>query len=135
MSRRDLLNACGELGIRTDHVANGKRGSKDNNWLRTDLIEATYGPGMNWRFGSAAEADQVCARAVDCRLGRLGHLLGLAQYYIREGNDALVEYKRLCGLTRRRRDDEAEVLRVAREMFGKARTTQEEWASRASVQR
>ncbi|MBC8735616.1 hypothetical protein F6X40_01890 [Paraburkholderia sp. UCT31] len=125
MSRRDLLDACQRISIRPDHVTGGKRGSKDNNWLRTELINRTYGPGMQWQFRSAAEADQVCVRAVDCRLGKLGRLLSIAQASMREGNRELVEYKRLCGLTRRRPNDEAELLRSARQWFEISRIAQE----------
>jgi hypothetical protein len=135
MSRRELINAANRIGVRTDAVRGGKRGAKDNQWLRMNLLESTYGAGLAWEFPSAAAADATCVRAVASRMGDLGHPLSVAQACIREGNGALVEYRRLCGLQRRRPRDEANALRVAREMFGKARTTQDEWSNRASVQR
>lgn len=117
MSRRDLLTACQRLHIRTDAVSQGKRGSKDNNWLRTDLIERTYGPGLHWKWESAAEADHACVRAVDCYLGGFGYLLSMVQNSLRHGNEELAEYKRLRALKRRRPDDEARLLRSAGQWF------------------
>jgi hypothetical protein len=125
MSRRDLLNACGKLGIRTDHVANGKRGSKDNNWLRIDIVERCYGPGLQWDWNSAAEADAVCARAAAVCRGELGYGLSISQHLLKCGNDELTEYKRLRTLKRRRRDDEAKLLRSAGQWFEMARIAQQ----------
>jgi hypothetical protein len=103
----------------------GKHGSKDNHWLRTDIINRTYGPGMQWNFNSAASADQTCARAVDCYLGVLGYLLSMAQNSLRQGNEELTEYKRLQTLKRRRPDDEARLLRSAGQWFELVRIAQE----------
>lgn len=125
MSRRDLLTACQRLHIRTDAVAQGKRGSKDNNWLRMDIVERTYGPGLQWKWKSAAEADQACVRAVDCCLGGFGYLLSVAQSCLKHANDELAEYKRLCGLKRRRPEDEARLLRSAGQWYELARIAQE----------
>lgn len=125
MSRRDLLEACRRLSIRTDHVAGGKRGSKDNNWLRTDLLNRTYGPGMHWQFYSAADADQTCTRAVECCLGGYGSLLSTAQGCLRSGVEELAEYKRLCGLKKRRPKDEARLLHSSRQWMQLCRIAQE----------
>lgn len=125
MSRRDLLTACERLHIRTDWTAQGKRGSKDNNWLRMDLVERTYGPGLQWKWKTAAEADQVCVRAVECCLGGFGYLLSVAQRCQKHGNDELTEYKRLRSLKRRRPDDEARLLRSVSQWFEIARIAQE----------
>jgi hypothetical protein len=123
MSRKDLLEACRRLGIRTDAVSRGKRGSKDNDWLRTDILNRTYGPGMHWQFRNSTEADRTCVRAVDSYLGVFGYLLSVAQGALRDGNEALVEYKRICGFKRRKPAAEAELLRSARQWFELARIT------------
>jgi len=125
MSRRDLLAACQRLHIRTDVVAQGKRGSKDNNWLRMDIVERTYGPGLQWKWKTAAEADAVCVRAVDCCLGGFGYLLSVAQSCLKHANDELTKYKRLRELIRRRPNDEARLLRSAGQWYELARIAQE----------
>ncbi|OWJ59143.1 hypothetical protein [Paraburkholderia caledonica] len=125
MSRRDLLTACQRLNIRTDVVAQGKRGSKDNNWLRTDIIARTYGLNVRMKWKTAAEADAMCVRAVDCCLGGFGYLLSVAQSCLKHGNDELAEYKRLRELIRRRPNDEARLLRSAGQWYELARIAQE----------
>ncbi|MFL9976061.1 hypothetical protein [Paraburkholderia graminis] len=127
MSRKDLLAACQRLHIRTDWTAHGKRGSKDNNWLRADIVERTYGHGLQWKWKSAAEADAVCVRAVDCCLGGFGYLLSVAQSCLKHANDELTEYKLLCSLKRRRPDDEAALLRSASHWFRLADIAQRMW--------
>lgn len=125
MSRRDLLSACYRLRIRTDWTAQGKRGSKDNNWLRTDIIDRTYGPGMHWSFTSATQADEICVRAAHCCAGDFGYLLGVVQRCLKNGNDELTEYKRLCALKRRRSAEESALLLSAGRWFELSRIAQE----------
>lgn len=125
MSRRDLLTACQRLNIRTEVVSQGKRGSKDNNWLRTEIMTRTYGLNVKFEWKSAAQADKACVTAVDCYLGALGYLLSMAQNCLKHANDELAEYKRLCGLTHRRPSDEARLLRSAGQWYDLAHVAQE----------
>lgn len=106
MSRGQLIEVCGVLGIRTDHVAGGKRGSKDKNWLRTDIIERTAGPGLTWKFKNAAEADATCMRLAASYRGGLGPLLRMAQQALRNATTELVELRRLQTLKRRNKAEE-----------------------------
>lgn len=133
MSRRELLNACEKLGIRTDQVARGKRGSKDNNWLRMDIVERCYGPGLSWHWKSAAEADATCARAARVCRGELGYARQISQHCLKSGNDDLAEYKRLCTLKRRRPDEEAKLLRSVRQWFDMTHIAQELYVMEAAM--
>lgn len=137
MSRGQLLEAARSLGIRTDVVARGKRGSKDNNWLRADILERCYGKNLGHiQAKTAAEIDKRVARAAQCATSRLGHLLCVAQGAIRDGRNALIEYSRLCSLQRRRPADEARQLSIAREALRRAQEAQDKWEAHvATVQR
>ncbi|KVX94732.1 hypothetical protein WL10_07215 [Burkholderia ubonensis] len=80
--------------------------------------------------------DDRILRGVACARGELGHLLGVAQMAVREGQNALQEYKRLASLTRRRAKDEAAALASAGQWLAKARAMQDQYeARRAAVQR
>lgn len=114
MSRRDLLNACQRFGISTDHVARGKRGSKDNNWLRVNIVERCYGPGLAWHWKSAVAADATCVRATACCFGELGIPLEMSQRGLRNAMTEMVELRKLRALTRRKLDVEARLERSIR---------------------
>jgi hypothetical protein len=93
---------------------------KSNETLRWDITERCYGPGLDWKFKPAAEADAVCARiAAVCR-GELGYGLSISQYFLKQGNDELAECRRLGTLKKRRPTDEARLLRSARQWLDMA---------------
>jgi hypothetical protein len=126
MSRADLVKAARSLGVQTEVVQGGKRGAKSNDWLRVDMLERCYGPNLgNVGGATKAETDAIILRAVDCASGKFGYLLSTSQYAIRMANTERTEYGRLCGLKRRRPEDEARLLRSARQWLEIARISQE----------
>lgn len=116
MTRKQLLEAARSIGVQTEVVERGKRGVKNTDWLRADLLERCYGKNLGMQnYASPTIADEAILRAVDCATGRFGYLLSTAQYAIRMANTERTEYGRLCGLKRRRPDDEAQMLKSARQ--------------------
>lgn len=137
MSRRQLLEAARRVGVRADKYYCGKRLPLNTEALRTDLLERLYGRNLGTVRASTPQAmDDRILRGVACARGELGHSLGVAQMAVREGQDALQEYKRLASLKRRRPVDEAAALASSRRWLAKARTMQDQYeARRAAVQR
>lgn len=126
MTRKQLLEAARSAGVQTEVVQGGKRGAKSNDCLRVDILERCYGPNLGMqRYASAAQADIAIVRAVDCATGKLGYLLSVAQSCIRVANAERTEYMRMCGLQRRRPEDEARLLKSARHWLEIARIAQD----------
>ena len=126
MSRAQLITAARAIGVQTEVVQGGKRGAKNSDWLRVDILERCYGPNLGMqKYGSAAQADQAIIRAVDCSTGKLGYLLSVAQHAIRMANTERTEYGRLCGLKRRRPEDESQLLKSARQWLEIGRIAQD----------
>ncbi|KVX18525.1 hypothetical protein WL03_12015 [Burkholderia ubonensis] len=103
--------------------------------IRTALLERLYGRNLGTLRAKTKQAmDDRILRGVACERGDLGHLLGVAQMAVREGQNALQEYKRLVGLKRRRPSDEATALASARQWLEKARAMQDQYeAQHAAV--
>lgn len=127
MSRATLIRDCKTLGLSTTvRAQGGHQVAMHPDGLRFSLIESTFGLGMDFsNYKHATELDAVISRAVDTRIGNNGYLLGVAQMSLRNGTTELVEYKRLCGLKRRRPDDEARFLRSAKHWLEISRISQE----------
>ncbi|KWF80082.1 hypothetical protein WL93_24460 [Burkholderia diffusa] len=137
MSRRQLLEAARRIGVRADMFYHGKRVPMNTEAIRTALLERLYGRNLGTLRAKTQQAmDDRILRGVACARGELGHLLGVAQMAVREGQNALQEYKRLAGLTRRRPKDEAAALASSRQWLEKARAMQDQYEERrAAVQR
>ncbi|QTO47064.1 hypothetical protein [Burkholderia latens] len=137
MSRRQLLEAARRIGVRADMFYRGKRVPMNTAAVRTALLERLYGRNLGTvRAMSPQAMDDRILRGVACARGELGHSLGVAQMAVREGQDALQEYKRLASLKRRRPEDEAAALASGRQWLARARTMQDQYeARRAAVQR
>ncbi|MCA7923716.1 hypothetical protein LGM35_14615 [Burkholderia cenocepacia] len=137
MSRRQLLEAARRVGVRADMFYRGKRIPLNIEALRTALLERLYGRNLGTVRAKTPQAmDDRILRGVACARGELGHSLGVAQMAVREGQDALQEYKRLESLERRRPKDEAAALASSRQWLAKARAMQDQYeARRAAVQR
>lgn len=137
MSRRQLLDAARRIGVRVDMLYRGKRVPMNTEAVRAALLERLYGRNLGTLRAKTQQAmDDRILRGVACARGELGHLLGVAQMAVREGQNALQEYKRLAGLTRRRPKDEAAALSTAGQWLEKARAMQDQYEERrAAVQR
>lgn len=114
MTRASLVRDCQRIGVGISTFDRKRTVALSPEWLRIGLINRCYGPGMAWKFASATAADMQISRMVDCALGGLGYLLSVSQGALRHANEEREEYKRLCGLTRRRPNDEARLLRSAK---------------------
>ncbi|HDR8974123.1 hypothetical protein KDX05_09340 [Burkholderia vietnamiensis] len=137
MSRRQLLDAARRIGVRADLFYNGKRVPMNTEAIRMALLERLYGRNLGKQRAKTQQAmDDRILRGVACARGELGHVLGVAQMSVREGQNALQEYKRLVGLKRRRPSDEATALASARQWLKKASAMQDQYeAQHAAVQR
>ncbi|MGZ7173569.1 hypothetical protein ACXKTX_08020 [Burkholderia gladioli] len=137
MSRGQLLEAARRVGVRADMFYRGKRVPMNTEAVRTALLERLYGRNLGTQRAKTQQAmDDRILRGVACARGELGHWLGVAQMAVREGQDALQEYKRLVSLKRRRPKDEAAVLASSRRWLERASAMQDEYeARRAAVQR
>ncbi|WP_157130978.1 hypothetical protein [Burkholderia savannae] len=125
MSRRQLLEAARRVGVQVDMFYRGKRVPMNTEAVRTALLERLYGRNLGTlRAKTQQGMDDRILRGVACARGELGHLLGVAQMAVREGQNALQEYKRLVGLKRRRREPERYVLNAARRWLEVADITQ-----------
>jgi hypothetical protein len=118
MSRAQLLECARRLNIPADVRRDGKRGSKDNNWLRTDIIERTYGPGFEWRFKSAAAADETMQRITAANVGDLGTALKLAQQALRGAMTDMMELRRHQALKRRKWAEEERLTKSIAQWLG-----------------
>ncbi|KGC49140.1 hypothetical protein [Burkholderia pseudomallei] len=135
MSRRQLLEAARRVGVQVDMFYCGKRVPMNTEAVRTALLERLYGRNTVHAKTPQAMDDRIL-RGVACARGELSHSLGVAQMAVREGQDALQEYKRLASLRRRRPKDEAAALASSRQWLAKARAMQDQYeARRAAVQR
>jgi hypothetical protein len=79
--------------------------------LRTEIIEKTYGPGLAWHFKSASEADRAMQLAAETYQGKLGVPLEIAQRALRSAMTEMVELRRIRGLAKRKKADEARLTR------------------------
>jgi cobalamin biosynthesis Mg chelatase CobN len=75
------------------------------------IIEATYGPGFQWRFKSAPEADAAMTRITAANRGELGAGLAESQRALNCAMTEMVELRRLGALKRRKWDEEARLRR------------------------
>lgn len=137
MSRRQLLEAARRVGVRADMFFRGKRVPMNTEAVRTALLERLYGRNLGPVRAKTPQAmDDRILRGAACARGELGHSLGVAQMAVREGQDALQEYRRLASLKRRRLEDEAAALALSRQWLARARAMQDQYeARRAAVQR
>ncbi|HDR9339127.1 hypothetical protein NIB78_03040 [Burkholderia multivorans] len=137
MSRRQLLEAARRVGVRADMFYRGKRVPLNTEAVRTALLERLYGRNLGTVRAATPQAlDDRILYGVACARGELGHLLAVAQMAVREGQNAVQEYKRLARLTRRRPKDEAVALALAGQWLEKARVMQDQYEERcAAVQR
>lgn len=137
MSRGQLLEAARRVGVRADMFYHGKRVPMNTEAVRTALLERLYGRHLGTVRAKTPQAmDDRILRGVACARGELGHSLGVAQMAVREGQDALQEYKRLASLKRRRPKDEAAALASSRRWLERASAMQDQYeAQRAAVQR
>ncbi len=126
MSRKTLLGCCEQLGISTTARRGVKSGAKDNNWLRTEIIDRCYGPGFDWRFVNPAAADSACARMTETVRGRHGQALRMALYHIRCAQEARQEANRLYLLPSRPNKRVMAALAEAKTHFEKAAQFQAE---------
>ncbi|KVF71607.1 hypothetical protein WS75_21815 [Burkholderia sp. FL-7-2-10-S1-D7] len=132
-----MLEAARRVGVRADMFYCGKRIPLNIEALRTALLERLYGRNLGTVGANTPQAmDNRILRGAACARGELGHSLAVAQMAVREGQDALQEYKRLASLKRRRPKDEAAALASSRQWLAKACTMQDQYeAQRAAVQR
>lgn len=127
MSRAQLVAAAKRVGVAVTLHVQGRSGPKHTDVLRVDLLHRCYGPNLG-KVGTgltAQQLDDLITRAVDCARGNLGYSLGVSQACIRDARTELAEYRRLCGLKRRRPADEARLLRSAQHWLEIAHIAQE----------
>jgi hypothetical protein len=126
MSRRQLVDAARLLRLPTDARRGGKRGVRDNQWLRSDILTHCYGPGLKCLYQGPEEADSACLNAARANVGELGNALQTAQHAIRHGMTALRKWSNETYCVPRDFDAEQKHLNEAARCFAAAAAAQDQ---------
>jgi hypothetical protein len=128
VSRAGLIADAKRVGVATIARGRGYESPKSNEGLRIDLLERLYGKDLGEvKAKSMAELDNRIRVAVNCQQGEYGYLLGMAQYSLRNGNNARAELKRIEALKRRRPKEEAALFQTAKDAYARCRAFQDQW--------
>jgi hypothetical protein len=98
MSRAKLVVQCKALGVRVTAWDGRRDVPMSSLGLRVSILERLYGPGFNWKFKSASDADKQIALGIASKDGQYGYLLAQSQYRIGQAMVSIREIRRLEAL-------------------------------------
>jgi hypothetical protein len=129
VSRATLIAAAKAIGhpsVFYGRTQSGKsmQRNKSPDELRIGLFIALYGPHLGNIPGSASVLDRKIDIGVMCKAGKLGYLLSMSQYALRNGNEARGELLRILELKRRNKAKELLLVEEAKQCFALCKTYQ-----------